>query len=105
MANLEKQFDAAMMGIYTRARDEADDTAKIFFGTLCDKKGVLTAWQLMNAPRPSDGYTALWRRGRLDLTVEALIIDDPTWHSLFTPSELDKARRRLAEYGYRQPQP
>jgi hypothetical protein len=36
----------------------------------------------------SEGYTALWERGRLDLTVEALIHDNPQWHPLFTPEEL-----------------
>jgi hypothetical protein len=28
----------------------------------------------------SEGCTALWERGRLDLTVEALIHDNPQWH-------------------------
>jgi len=47
----------------------------------------------------SEGYTALWERGRLDLTVEALIHDNPQWHPLFTPEELDICTERLTQYG------
>jgi hypothetical protein len=48
----------------------------------------------------SEGFTALWERGRLDLTVEALVHDHAEYHSLFTPEEHDMARRRLEEYKY-----
>jgi len=48
----------------------------------------------------SEGYTALWERGRLDLTVEALIHDNPQWHSLFTPEELAICTERLTQYEY-----
>ena len=48
----------------------------------------------------SDGYKALWERGRFDLTVEALISDHPEYQSLFTEEERQIAQRRLAEYKY-----
>jgi Protein of unknown function DUF262 len=48
--------------------------------------------RLVNAPTPSDGFVRLWNAGRLDLTVEALVLEFP---SLFSDSELDAARRRL----------
>ena len=47
----------------------------------------------------SEGYTALWKRRRLDLTVEALILQ-PQWDKLFTDEERDIARKRLQGYGY-----
>ncbi|WP_439597978.1 hypothetical protein [Falsiroseomonas sp.] len=101
MPTLEERFDAAMMNIYKRARSEAKYNATIFLGMLLDKRGLRTAKQLINEPNVSDGYTALWERGRLDLTVEAMVIDHPEWHSLFEEEELAKARKRLEQYGYK----
>jgi hypothetical protein len=67
---------------------------------LTEHRGLETARILLHADKVSDGYTALWERGRLDLTVEALIYDHPEYHSLFTEEEREIARRRLAEYKY-----
>lgn len=60
----------------------------------------MTAKQLINNSKPSAGYTALYERGRLDLTVEALVVEYSQWHALFTPEEIDKAQKRLREYRY-----
>jgi hypothetical protein len=98
--NLSKKFDTAMFDIYRRAKSEAGYNATIFLGMLNDRGGLSTAKYLINAPKPSDGYTNLYERGRLDLTVEAMIVENPKWHSLFTPEEVDKARRRLRQYNY-----
>ena len=98
--NLEKQFDMAMMTIYQRAKTEARYTASIFFNMINDKGGLATAKQLINSKDPSDGYTQLYLKGRLDLTVEAVVVENPEWHTLFLPEELDRARARLRAYGY-----
>lgn len=102
-AHLEKRFDQAMRNIYQRAKDEAGYPANIFLDMLHRLRGRQTAKQLINAPKPSVGYTALWERGRLDLTVEALVIDNPEWQDLFTEEELRKARKRLSDYHYKRP--
>ena len=99
-ADIESAFDHAMMDIYVRAKAEANYTASIFHRMLCEQRGLATAKQLINESRPSEGYTALWERGRLDLTVEAIVTDNAKWHSLFEPEELTKARKRLSDYGY-----
>jgi hypothetical protein len=52
-----------------------------------------TARILINAAQVSEGYTASWERQRLDLLAEALIHDNPKWHSLFSEQELEKVRR------------
>jgi hypothetical protein len=98
--DLAEQFAAAMFSIYRRAKDEANYPANIFLGMLNDRGGLATAKYLINSPKPSDGYTALYERGRLDLTVEAEVVETPRWHSLFTADELAKARKRLADYRY-----
>lgn len=96
---LELEFNEAMMRIYIRAKKEADYQATRFFRMLSDHGGLETARILINSAQPSEGYTALWERGRLDLTVEALVLD-PKWYSLFSRNDIDRARQRLKDYGY-----
>jgi len=48
---------------------------------------------------PTGGFLKLAKSGRLDVSLEAQIIQEP-WSSLFTPEELAVARNRLAHYGY-----
>ena len=105
MKELEKQFDEAMFTIYRRAKDEAGYPANIFLGMLNDRGGRSTAKYLINAPKASDGYTALYERGRLDLTVEATVIENPKWHEFFDEAELAKARKRLIAYHYTPKEP
>ncbi len=100
MQDLAKKFDAAMFEIYARAKSEANYSATIFLGMLSDRGGLATAKHLINAPNPSDGYTHLYERGRLDLTVEAMIVETKMWHELFTDEKILKSRRRLRDYGY-----
>lgn len=97
---LNKRFDAAMMSIYSRALKEANYHASIFHQMIGEHGGYQTAKTLIHALKPSDGYPALWERGRLDLTVEALILD-PEWHNLFTDDDRLAAQRRLEQYNYK----
>ena len=99
-ATLEERFDAAMMEIYRRAKAEVRYNATRYFQMLTEHRGVETARILLHSDTVSDGYTALWERGRLDLTVEALINDHPEYHPLFNDDEREIARRRLEEYKY-----
>ena len=96
---LEAEFEAAMIGIYTRAKSEAGYDAHRFFGMLADRGGLETARHLVNAAKVSDGYTALWERGHLKLTVEYLILE-PKWRPLFSKAEREIAIKRLREYGF-----
>ena len=41
----------------------------------------------------------LWERQRLDLTVEALVVD-PRFAHLFTDEEREVARKRLDDFGH-----
>jgi len=98
-SDLERSFDAAMMGIYQRALEEAKYRATRYHQMLCDHGGLETAQLLLHSSHVSEGYTALWERGKLGLTVEALILE-PAWHDLFTYEEREIASKRLQEYGY-----
>jgi hypothetical protein len=95
------QFDEAMFTIYRRAKTEAGYRATLFLDMIATKGGLQTAKYLINTSRPSDGYTHLFERGRLDLTVEAMVTENEHWHALFTEDELARGRKRLADYGYR----
>lgn len=99
MDGLECQFDIAMMDIYRRAKEEAGYNATRYLQMLGEHRGLRTAQILLNAPHVSEGYTALWERDRLDLTVEALILQQQ-WHGLFSDQEREIARTRLAQYNY-----
>jgi hypothetical protein len=96
-AALTKEFDTAMFSIYEKAWSEAHYKATRFLQMLNELGGIETANRLL--PTMSEGFAELWHRQRLDLTMEALIIQ-PRWRSLFTPEQLDVAERRLTECGY-----
>jgi hypothetical protein len=93
---LKRRFDSAMLNIYRRAKDDAGYNATRFLQMLTEHGGVETAQRLL--PSMSDGFTELWKRGRLDLTVEYLVVQ-PEWARLFTDAERDVAKRRLVDSG------
>jgi len=98
MSERNAKFDEAMFEIYRRAKSEAKYNATIFLQMITENGGVATAKTLINAPKPSDEYTALYLKGRLDLTVEAMVVENKRWHELFTTDELWKAKDRLVAY-------
>jgi hypothetical protein len=95
---LKRRLDNALHAAYNRAK-ELGYKATEFFHMLNTMRGVLTAKTLINKPR-STGYTRLWQMGHLELTVEAIVVDNPEFHELFEREEIDRARRRLIENGY-----
>jgi len=97
---LLEQFDEETLRIYQRAYSEANYNATRFLQMLHEHRGLETARILLHSANVSEGYTALWQKGRLDLTVEAVIYDNAAWHSLFTDDDLKICRNRLQDYGY-----
>lgn len=94
----EEAFHDAMKGVYEKAKAIGYNPT-IFIQMVANDGGLAAAKQLLAADKPSQGFTELWERGRLDLTVEALVLR-PEFSPLFTRSELRTARRRLEEFGY-----
>ena len=93
------QFTQAMVDIYRNAKQKAGYDAKIFIGMVADRGALATAEYLIRSDKPSDGYTALYERGRLDLTVEALVVSGD-WDDLFPEEDRTRARDRLLAYGF-----
>ena len=98
--SLVDEFDTVMMDIYTRALSEVNYNAPIFLRMLHEHRGLETARRLIHSPTVSKGYTTLWELGRLDLTVEALIIENERWQELFSDEEIAICERRLRDYEY-----
>lgn len=89
-----------MLDIYRRARSEAGYPAAYFIQSVQEQGGLATAKSLLHASSTSEGFTQLYLRKRLDLTVEAVICETPRFSPLFTDDEIDTARRRLDAHGY-----
>ncbi|MFN2594085.1 MAG: DUF262 domain-containing protein, partial [Actinomycetota bacterium] len=98
--SLRLEFDRAMHEVYVRAKHEAGYTATYFLEMLHQNGGLETARRLLSGSSTSDGFTALWERKRLDLTVENTVLK-PEFESLFTDDERDVARRRLVDHGFK----
>jgi 5-methylcytosine-specific restriction enzyme A len=64
------------------------------------QRGNATVRQLLAKGKPSDGFTRLWELGRLDLTVEALVVETK-WRSLIDPILVQQAERLLTQSKYR----
>ncbi len=99
LTQLEKDFHDAMVQIYHRAKVEANYIATRYNQMVSEHGGVEAAKILINTEKPSDGFTELWNRGRLDITVESLV-QNPKWKPLFYSYEIELAKQKLKNYGY-----
>ncbi len=55
--------------------------------------------RMVNPEEPTRGFYILKKAGRLDLTVESLVInDEKPYHEEFDPEIIELAKRRLAEH-------
>ena len=102
MNEAEREFHRAMVSIYETAKRELGYNATRFLQMLSEQGGAATARQLLWSDTPSDGFTTLWSHHRLDLTVEAHVLQQ-RFASLFTEEDRERARDRLAAYGWHQP--
>ncbi|MFV8230240.1 GmrSD restriction endonuclease domain-containing protein [Mycolicibacterium fortuitum] len=97
ISDVEAEFAQRMKAVYDRGRSEAGYNASYFLSMLSQYGPQETAHKLLASPAISDGFAELWERGRLDLTVEALVVE-PQFAELFSEDEIDNARRRLDKF-------
>jgi hypothetical protein len=88
-----------MLEIYERAKTECKYNAARFLQMVAERGGLQAARQLLRTPGVSEGFTALCLCKRLDLTVEAHVLN-PQWRGLFTEEEIKIAEKRLSDVGY-----
>ena len=96
--DFEGDFHEAMVDIYNEAA-ALGYHAHIFRRMLSEHGGLVAAKRLLAAPDEQAGLTRLWELKRLDLSVEAHVLDE-RWSSLFSNPEKEEAIRRLREYDY-----
>ena len=97
--NLKLKFNSEMLNIYKLAKKECNYNATRYLQMVSEYGGLETARILLHSSKVSDGYSSLWECGRLDLTVEALVIK-MEWRELFTHEEINIAIKRLKDYGF-----
>lgn len=95
MSTLEREFDQAMINIYKAALEACNYRAKAFLSMVVELGGVAAAKKLLSSSEMQSGLFELFECGRLDLTVETLVLKDE-YRELFTPTELAEAERRLS---------
>jgi 5-methylcytosine-specific restriction protein A len=66
-----------------------------FIDRLTRNYGLATATHYIQLPTATSGFTKLWEKGRLDLSVEALALH-PQWYDLFDEVDLRRAYDRLS---------
>jgi len=93
-ADLVKEFHQAMLQIYHQAKKHCNYTPTRFYQMVNEKGGLAAAKALLASPEPQSGLTILWECGRLDLSMEALVID-LRFGPLFSVEEREEARERL----------
>lgn len=98
MRDLEKAFQAALT-----ARLDAAESAGAVQKRLraqAERRGAAGAVaELLRKGRLSEGFEALSRAGKLELSVEALAVEN-RFAALFTDAEVNQALSALLEAGY-----
>ena len=97
---LKKEFHEAMIAVYTRTFSACGYRAGRFLEMVNTHGGLETAKMLLREEEPRGGFVALHEKGRLEVTMEALIVENKRWHPLFTQEEIKIAEKRLSDFGY-----
>jgi len=88
-----------MTNIYRKTDKECGYRATRFLQILSERGGIITAKELVSKEGGTEGFLKLWQLGRLDLSVEALILTDE-YKVFFTEEELKLSKERLEKYKY-----
>ena len=99
MEGLEDRFERRMREIYEQAADECNYRPTRFLQMVNERGGLETAKIMLSKDDHPEGLTRLWEEGRLDISMEAAVLQEP-WCALFTEAELGVARKRLKSLGY-----
>lgn len=93
--SVERDFEAAMIDVYRHAWEQVRYRASDFHAMIQRHGGVEAAHRLLREGPAASGFAALLTRGRPDLTMEAMILKEQRFHSLFDAHEHQVARDRM----------
>ncbi|MDP1652390.1 MAG: hypothetical protein Q8L56_06680 [Rhodocyclaceae bacterium] len=96
---LHDAFHQKMVEVYERAKTECHYNAVRFHQMVQEYGGLAAAKKLLASSHYPEGLTRLWELKRLDISMEATVLQEP-WCGLFTSDELAVAKKRLEELGY-----
>ena len=92
---MEEKFILA----WEQARKRAEDLG-VRMRPVERQKAVETARRVLSGSRDSEGYGQLQRLGRLELSLEALVVQK-AYTALFSDEEVNNALMRLLDAGYK----
>jgi len=95
---LEAEFTAVLRETYDVARSHGYNPA-YFMQMLEEHGGLGTARRLLAKSEPQEGLFTLWELGLLDISLEAVALQE-RFRPLFTEAEINEAHRRLDELKY-----
>ena len=95
VAELEREL------ISLSARIQETGVSTQVLSQLLEQNGAVSAVQTLLRPgAPGYGFAELWQQGRLDLTVETLVVGNDHFARLFGAAAVERAAGRLANYGF-----
>ena len=100
MKELEKEFHIKMTEIYDKAKAEIGYNAGRFKQMVDRYGGLIAARKLLSYKGIPYGFEELSLHHRQDLTMEALIVENPKFYELFKKDEIKVAKKRLRDSGY-----
>jgi hypothetical protein len=95
-------FEQEMWRLYEEPKKRCGYNATYFVKMIQEHGALEAAHRLAGNPKYSEGLTRLWECKALDLSVEALVLQDP-WNKLFSPDVLSIARKKLRDLRYSEP--
>ncbi|MFO7167607.1 MAG: hypothetical protein DIU80_006220 [Chloroflexota bacterium] len=101
MQTLEESFQQVLLDSYQELATLGYQ-AKDVLQMVQEIGAVYAARKLVKRARYREDFMRLWELGRLELSVEALVLR-PEYRTLFNSDERKHARQRLADMGYRAP--
>jgi len=99
MTALEQEFDDACVKSVDECR-KLGYNPSLFVKMRAELGSREACRRLMNTPTWPDGFTRLWEMGRLDLSIEAFVHDNPKFRPLFDRDTLAKSEKRLMDAEY-----
>lgn len=99
MGLIENKFNENMKNIYVTVKRDIGYNATRFIQLVSQKGGLQVAKQLIAKEGGTYGFEVLWENKRLDLSVEALVLN-PEYETLFTDEERMLCKDRLEKFGY-----
>jgi|GEM_PF-3437751 hypothetical protein len=93
------RFSEAISTLYKRTQIECNHRQTFLKDLIDSMGGYLAAKRILGNKKYLIGIASLKPLNRLDLSVEALVVD-PQWEDIFTRRQLEVANQRLVQFGY-----